>query len=217
MRPTHLNDWSGDKFPLLTNEQIDDLPPDERQRYVERLHAHQIDNGWDDSPWYRQWRDHEARCRTEECTGKRFESHPHCLKHLNLDEIDPLREVHARAIRSKLRMAELLECAVDQLETILNAPPDEVSSAIRLKAVSEVFDRAHLPRQTAQSVALSGTMEVVNIDAASVIQARLDRLAGSVVSGALTAPQDPQNPPNPQEGRRALETPDPDTLSSPTP
>lgn len=180
-----LTDWLGEEFKLLTNPQIANLPAGERERYVERLHGHMQDNGREESPWYHEWKKFDARCRDEDCTGTRYEHHMLCLRHLDIDDIDPDNAVRRRAVRAKLRMSDLLEKSVDELEKIVDASPEEIPAAVRLKAISEVFDRAHLPRQTASSVQLEAEVSVVSMDIAELVQSRLDRLAGTVVHAEL--------------------------------
>jgi hypothetical protein len=181
-----IQDWDGTTFKLLTNPQIENLPLDDRERYIARLHTHMLDNGGrDSSPWYHEWKRYDARCRHEDCTGTRYDSHLFCVRHLDIDTIDPDGAVNRRAVRAKLKMAELLETAVDELEKIVTASPDEVAPMVRLKAVSEVFDRANLPRQTAASVSVDADIKVTSVDTAAMIAARLDRLASSIVSSEL--------------------------------
>ena len=185
-----LQEWDGSEFKLLTNLQIENLPADDRERYIARLHAHSLDNGRDASPWYHEWRKYDARCRAEDCTKTRYEDHQFCVRHLDIDTIDPNNAVNRRATKAKLRMAEMLEDAVDELEKIVTASPEEMAPAVRLKAIDTLFDRAHVPRQTAQSVEMSGAVEVHTADITAVISARLDRLAETLVTTELKGIED---------------------------
>ena len=184
-RPATITFWDGAEVKLLTNPQIENLPSDDQNRYVTKLHEHSLDNGRDESPWYHEWKKFDARCRNEGCSGTAWEHHKFCVRHLDIDDIDPDNAVRRRATKAKLRMAELLDKSVTELEKMVDAPEGEIPAAIRLKAIDTVFDRAHLPRQTAASVQLDADVTVVSIDAAEIIQGRLDRLAGTLVQGEL--------------------------------
>lgn len=186
-RPAKLTEWDGTVFPLLSNEKIENLPLTDRLRYIERLHSHMLDapGGRDESPWYHDWKKFDSRCREDDCTGTRYEEHRFCVRHLDIDTIDPNGAVNRRATKAKLRLAEMLEVAVDELEKIVTADPENMAPAVRLKAIDTLFDRANLPRQTAQSVDHSGEIAVVTTDVAAVIQGRLDRLAATVITGEL--------------------------------
>lgn len=183
MRHEMLTDWDGKKFPLLSVEEIASLPGDDRERYVTRLHGYDFDNG---TKHHARWLDFHHKCAEDGCTKSKYESYRHCIKHVSVDEVDdPNGRVNRRASKAKLRMAEMLEAGVDELEKIITASSEDMAPAVRLKAIDTLFDRANLPRQTAASVDHSGGVTVVSVDAAAVIQARLDRLAGSVISGEL--------------------------------
>jgi hypothetical protein len=172
---------------MLSPDQIAALAADDRERYLIRLKGHDLDNGTDH---HRAWRLYANRCAytdpisEDRCTAQRYAERSTCLRHLSLEEIDPELIVRNRSVAAKIRLAEMLTDAVDQLERIINAPEDAVPPAVRLKAIDSVMDRAHLPRQTAQSVDHSGSVEMVHTDAATVIAGRLDRLAESVRSAA---------------------------------
>lgn len=181
-----LRDWTGAEFALLPHEMVAALPQDDRRRYEERLHGYDLDNE-NTSHHYRDWCDYRDRCTFEGCKKVKYDRWTHCIDHISIDDVeDPNRQVNRRAQKARLRMAEMLEMAVDELEKIVSAGPDEMAPAVRLKAIDTLFDRANLPRQTAQSVDLSGQVEILTIDAASIIQGRLDRLASSMVDRELT-------------------------------
>ena len=74
---------------------------------------------------------------------------------------------------------------MDELERMLASSPEDLAPAIRLKAIETVMDRAHLPRQTAQSVDMTGDVRVTHIDAADIINGRLDRLAASMATATV--------------------------------
>jgi hypothetical protein len=179
-RPAILTEWDGSEFKLLTPPQIENLPPDDRARYVERLLSHSLDNGPDASPWYREWKKYDARCREDGCTSTAYEDHKHCLRHIDIDVLDPDNAVRRRATRAKIRMAELLEKSVTELELILE-DRENIPAAVRLKAIDTIFDRANLPRQTAASVEMTADLTVTGDGAAAIIQGRLDRLAATFV------------------------------------
>jgi hypothetical protein len=181
-----LTGWDGHVFELLPHDKIAALPADDRRRYEERLHGYDLDNeGRTD--YYSQWTAFRDRCKTEGCVTRRYENYRHCLTHISIDDIDdPADKINRRSMKAKLRMAELLERGVDELEKLVTAHPEELAPQVRLKALTELFDRANLPRQTAQSVDHTGSVEMVHTDAAAIIQGRLDRLAASQVDRELT-------------------------------
>lgn len=180
-----LTGWDGSVFELLPHHEVAALEPETRRRYEERLHGYDLDNeGATD--YYRQWTAYRDRCSADGCTTRRYETYRHCLTHISIDDIDdPADKINRRSMKAKLRMAELLERGVDELEKLVTAHPEELAPQVRLKALTELFDRANLPRQTAQSVDHTGTVEMVHTDAAAIIQGRLDRLAASQVSSEL--------------------------------
>jgi hypothetical protein len=178
--------WDGEELTLLPHDIVAALPADDRRRYEEKLHGYDLDND-NRTDYYSRWVAYRDRCAHEGCTKVKYESYKHCITHVSVDDIeDPNRQVNRRATKAKLRMAELLEGAVDELEKIVMAPPEEMAPAVRLKAIDTLFDRAHLPRQTAQSVDHSGEIAVVHTDITAVIQGRLDRLAETLTSESIS-------------------------------
>jgi hypothetical protein len=180
-----LTDWTGAEFPLLSNPEIAALSPDDRALYEDRLRGYDLDND-ERTDYYKRWTAFRDQCAEDGCERRKYDRYRHCLTHVSLDDIDePNAKINQRAMKAKLRMAELLERGVDELEKMVTAAPDEMAPAVRLKAIDTLFDRANLPRQTASSVDHSGSVEVINTDAAAIIQGRLDRLAATVVQGEL--------------------------------
>ena len=177
--------WDGSTLPLLSHSEIAALPADDRRRYEERLHGYDLDQeGATDH--YARWVAYRDRCAAEGCTTKKYDTYRHCIKHISIDDIDdPIEQVNRRASKAKLRLAELLEKSVDELERMLASSPEDLAPAIRLKAIETVMDRAHLPRQTAQSVDMTGDVRVTHIDAADIINGRLDRLAASMATATV--------------------------------
>lgn len=171
-------------MPILTIEQIENLPSDDRSRYLIRLKEYDLDNG---SDHYRTWHQHVNRCSYRDpitdhrCATQRYDKHSHCLRHLTLEDIDVGQAVRNRASHASLRMAELLDDAVTGLERIVRSTDDEVPAAVRLKAIESVLDRGQVPRHTASSVELSGDVTITHTNAADIIQGRLDRLAAGFV------------------------------------
>jgi hypothetical protein len=180
-----LTDWTGAEFPLLSNPEIAALSPDDRALYEDRLRGYDLDND-ERTDYYKRWTAFRDQCAEDGCEKRKYDRYRHCLTHVSLDDIDePNAKINQRAMKAKLRMAELLEKGVDELEKMVTAAPDEMAPAVRLKAIDTLFDRANLPRQTASSVDHSGSVEVINTDAAAIIQGRLDRLAATVIQGEL--------------------------------
>jgi hypothetical protein len=179
-----VTEWDGSTLVLLTNEEIDVLPEPDKGRYIERLLGHAMDNGHEASPWFREWKKFDARCREVECTGMKLEPHDRCPRHLPLEKIDPDAAIRQRNIRNRLRLLELSDKAVDELDRILNSG-DDIPAAVRLKAIDSILDRTGVPRQTASSVQVDAEVTVTSIDAAEVIRGRLDRLATTFVTGEL--------------------------------
>jgi hypothetical protein len=180
-----LTDWTGAEFPLLSNPEIAALSPDDRALYEDRLRGYDLDND-ERTDYYKRWTAFRDQCAEDGCEKRKYDRYRHCLTHVSLEDIDePNAKINQRAMKAKLRMAELLERGVDELEKMVTAAPDEMAPAVRLKAIDTLFDRANLPRQTASSVDHSGSVEVINTDAAAIIQGRLDRLAATVIQGEL--------------------------------
>jgi hypothetical protein len=175
-RPKTVREWDGGTLILLSNEEIDVLTEPEKSKYIARLHAHMLDFGREESPWFKQWKDFDRFCREDGCESLRFDPHMHCPKHLDLDTIDPENAVRRRRISNQLRLAELADKAVDEMEKVL-AAGEEIPAAVRMKVADSILDRAGVPRHTANSVQIDAEVRVSDTGAAEVIKARLDRLA----------------------------------------
>jgi hypothetical protein len=188
---------------VLSFDRIDALAPQARTKYLMDLLAAELDAGIDerDSAYaaYSRW---ENRCahtvdpRTgRRCSRQKWEGKLHCARHLDIAEIDPRSEVDRRADAAKLRLAEMLEKSVDQLEGILNSDPDAISPAVMLKAVEMTFDRSGVPKLSSSDVNV--TAEISHqVDAAGIVQSRLDALAASaqamVVEGSVVETEEDQ-------------------------
>lgn len=175
-----MREWDGTTLVLLSHEEIDVLPEPEKSKYIARLHAHMLDFGREESPWFRQWKDFDRYCREDSCDGLRFDPHMFCPRHLDIDTIDPENAIRRRNFANRLRLVELSDRAVDELDRIL-AAGDDIPAAVRVKAAAEVLDRAGIPRHTAASVQIDADVTVTSVDAASIIRGRLDRLASTYV------------------------------------
>lgn len=175
---------------ILEPSAISELPSDERVIYLARLRAFCLDHDMRDYGPYADWIKYADRCAHideitgDQCTRARYQDNRTCLGHLDITQIDPAHAVRERSDRARMRMAELLEEGVDQLERIITADPDEISPNVRLNAISTLFDRAGLPKQT--STSLDARVEVSDTSHyRDVIAERLDRLAGATVSREL--------------------------------
>jgi hypothetical protein len=185
VRPKVITMWDGSELVLLDHKTIDGLPEDDKQRYLTKLHEHQLDMGREASPWYSAWRKWDERCREDDCTGTRYEGQRFCVRHLDLDAIDPDGAIKRKSLRTRMRLAELMEKAVDDFETMLGLGMDELPAAVRVKILENVLDRGGAPRHTAASMQIDSEVTVTHMDAGQIIMERLDRLAGSVVMGEL--------------------------------
>ena len=175
---------------VLDPESIADLPADERVVYLARLRAFCLDHDMRTHGPYVDWIRYADRCAHinettgEHCSRTRYQDNRTCLSHLDINEIDPMMAVREKADRARIRMADLLEEGVDKLEEIITADPDEVSPNVRLAAITTLFDRAGLPKQTATSV--DARVEVTdNSQYRDVIDERLNRLAQVTVDREL--------------------------------
>lgn len=177
---------------VLEPEAIAELPADERVNYLARLRAFCLDHDMREYGPYVEWLKYADRCghvddvTGESCTRTRYADRRVCLAHLDITEIDPLLQVKKRADVARLRMAEMLDAGVTQLEEIINADPDNISPNTRLNAITLLFDRAGLPKQTSST--FEGKVEVTETSSYhDVIAARLDRLAASTVQTEIEA------------------------------
>lgn len=184
-RPKTVREWDGTTLVLLSHEEIDVLPEPEKSKYIARLHAHMLDFGREESPWFKQWKDFDRYCREDSCDGLRFDPHMFCPRHLDIDTIDPENAIRRRNFANRLRLVELADIAVTELETILKSG-DDTPAAVKLKAADTVLDRSGIPRQTASSVQIEADVSVTSVDAASVVRGRLDRLRDTaIITGEL--------------------------------
>lgn len=175
---------------VLEPSDIADLPADERVVYLARLRAFCLDHDMRDYGPYVEWIKFADRCAHtdettgEQCTRTRYADNRTCLSHLDINEIDPMLVVREKSERARIRMAEMLDVGVDRLEEIITADPDAVSPNVRLNAISTLFDRAGLPKQTATS--LDARVEVTDTSHyRDVITERLERLASATVTREL--------------------------------
>ena len=175
---------------ILSPPAIADLDPDDRVAYLARLRAFCLDHDIREHGPYADWLKFADRCayRDEytdlQCSRTRYQDHRTCLRHLDLNGIDPMHAVKQQSDRARLRMAEMLEAGVDRLEEIINADPEDVTPNVRLNAISTLFDRAGLPKQTSSSI--DARVEVdTTASYSAVITERLDRLASSTISREL--------------------------------
>lgn len=174
----------------LEPREVAALPEGARLTHLDALRGMSLDLGMDlrgRGP-YADWLRWADRCwHPDGCERKRYEPHPVCLRHLEVDQIDVAVAVRSRADRARLRMADMLEDAVDRLADIMNAGEGEVPAAVRLGAVTALMDRTGLPKQTA--AVLDARVEVgAAEDSRAVIAERLDRLAAGAVARAALFP-----------------------------
>lgn len=119
-----------------------------------------------------------------QCRDRKHVDLSACLKHVSLDELDPKGASRRRRGAAKLRMEELLDEAVTQLETIIKAPAELVAPSVRLQALQMLFDRSGLPKE--QNVAVDARVEVFDAgSAADVVKARMASLRESLLTEEL--------------------------------
>ena len=120
-----------------------------------------------------------------------------CIVHLPAAEMDLSAYHSARVRAARYKLASALPIAADLLlDTVKDA---EESTANRLKAAVEVFDRTGIPRAAASTVTLQGELSHrVTMSAADTLNARLDALAvraypelAGTVDGSVDLLEDP--------------------------
>lgn len=167
-------------FPLHGVDEIEQMVPAARERYLRMLWQFSLEHEFPESvdPW-RVWERWLRRCTWEDTleaggtgSGQRCERESvagtrKCMEHVSRQEFDPAGYAADRAAQARLRLAGALESAADAVEGILNAPtelpegwepgdpgpvPAPVSAALRLKAAELVFDRAGVPKVTESAI-----------------------------------------------------------------
>ena len=170
-------DVSGDEILVLEPIEIQHLPHEDRINYVARLRdmSYEPMVGRD---LYRRWLDHRERCHGrdpdtgDQCRTRAIDGSVYCLPHAAVDSSANEKIQKLRAQKARLRMAELLEAAVDVMEDALTS--EDVPVSIRYKAATEVLDRAGVPKRSESSLHVDA--EIVHVDASAVIGERLDQL-----------------------------------------
>jgi len=169
---------------LLSFEELDEMAPEARNKYLREIYKLETEYGIDlHESLLESYRDWRRRCSfiVDEVTGRRcdkprWDLYPSCLRHVSAADLDSRTPTERRAEEAKVRLAELLERGVDQLEEIINAPADKIAPSTRLKAVEMLFDRSGLPRRSAADLEVRGEITHTT-DAAAVVASRLDHLA----------------------------------------
>lgn len=163
--------------------ELDDMDVPRREEILMAQLMHDLDNGGDFVSRYRAW---QKRCsyvdeHGERCTNKRMdpEQGTRCTRHFDLKDFDPAEWSRARAVAARVRMAELLDKSVTRLEEIID--DEDVPTAVRLKAVENIFDRAGVARTQAVSVDAEVTVEEKS-PSIEIVRERLRALAVPVRS-----------------------------------
>ena len=166
-------------------EELLEMPADIRVRYINQLMYYDEEYGTNLVAEYRKernrcpYRDPETGLR---CTDPKWPDKPHCLPHCSLEELDPKGYAESKSRRAKLRMADLLDRAVDELTALLDAA--DMEPLVKLAVLTTVLDRAGVPKQ--QSQTLDGHVEVSHsISAADVVRERIARLGDAHVAKEL--------------------------------
>jgi hypothetical protein len=161
------------------------MPADIRVRYINQLMYYDEEYGTDLVGEYRKarnrcpYRDPETGAQ---CRDPKWPDKPHCLPHCSLEELDPKGYAESKSRQAKLRMADLLDKAVDELSALLDAP--DMAPQVKLAVLTTILDRAGVPKQ--QSQTLDGHVEVSHsISAADVVRERIARLGDAAVAREL--------------------------------
>jgi hypothetical protein len=119
-----------------------------------------------------------------QCTKTRWDGAVTCLAHATIDQLDPAGARERRTRAAKLRMLELLEAGVDQLEHMIMAPADEITPGVRLNAITALFDRVGLPKEQNQNIQAHVITEDYST-AGNMVRERLQLLSESYVETQL--------------------------------
>lgn len=161
------------------------MPADIRLRYLNQLLAYDEEYGTHLVDEYRKARERCPHVDAESgarCKDPRWPEKIHCLRHASLEELDPKGYAEIRSRKAKLRMADLLDRAVDELSALLDEP--ELAPQVKLAVLTTVLDRAGIPKQTAQTI--DGQVEVNHsVSAADVVRERIARLGDAHVAQEL--------------------------------
>ena len=165
---------------LPTFEELDALDIDAREEFLASQLAEDFDSGGDGEyvKKYRRW---QRRCthinrNGERCSEDRLDPRKgtRCARHFDHEEYDPEDFLRSRAIRAKIRIADMLDAATDELERIIAS--EAVPAAVRLKAVENVMDRSGVSR--AREIDITADVSINDGEtAADVVRARLEALA----------------------------------------
>jgi hypothetical protein len=162
------------------------MPTALRGRHIEQVIFHDQRKGTHVYDDYLRARD---RCTHKDqdgrqCSKMRWDQASTCLAHASIDELDPAGARERRTRAAKLRMLELLEAGVDQLEHMITAPDDEITPGVRLNAITALFDRVGLPKEQNQTVQAHIITEDYST-AGNTVRERLQLLSESYVNSQL--------------------------------
>lgn len=118
------------------------------------------------------------------CTKTRWDRADTCLAHATVDQLDPAGARERRTRAAKLRMLELLEAGVDELEKLIKAPAEEITPGVRLNAITALFDRVGLPKEQNSTVQAHIITEDYST-AGNMVRERLQLLSDSFVNTQL--------------------------------
>lgn len=173
-------------YVVPTIHELLQMPAKIRGAHVEQVILHDREKGTSIYEDYVRERD---RCSYldqdgRQCGKKRWESNATCLAHATMDELDPSHARERRTRQAKLRMLELLENGVTELEKMINAPAEEITPGVRLNAITALFDRVGLPKEQNQTVQAHVITEDYT-SAGKTIRERLQVLSESFVTTQL--------------------------------
>lgn len=159
-----------------SSEELLEMPIDVRTRYLHQILEYDEAYG---THLYRDYKATRDRCphvdaEGERCKDVKWEGLQHCLPHASLDELDPKGTAERKSRAAKLRMSDLLNKAVDQLEALLDN--DELAPQVRLQVLTQIFDRVGPAKQASQTI--DGRVDVVHsTSAADIVRDRITRLS----------------------------------------
>lgn len=173
-------------YVIPTVDELLKMPAVIRGKHIEQIIFHDQHKGTTHYDNYVRARD---RCAHHDqdgrrCTKTRWDQADTCLAHATIDQLDPAGARERRTRTAKLRMLDLLEAGVDQLEKMINAPAEEITPGVRLNALTVLFDRVGLPKEANQNIQAHVITEDYSV-AGNMVRERLQLLSESFVNSQL--------------------------------